>query len=411
MRQLLPDETKPFRLYTGDCRDVLAAMPEASMDTVICDPPYGLRFMGKGWDHGVPGEEFWEALMRVAKPGAMLLAFGGTRTFHRLACAIEDAGWEMRDCLMWLYGTGFPKSHNISKAIDKKLGATRPVVGTGRAGAGSLERKRRVELGYRKNLTDVNPNNYPITASATDEAVQWDGYGTAFKPGWEPIILAMKPVDGTFANNALEHGVAGRNIDGARVPLDGEMPPTGSGNGSANSKFSQVQNSGGNGGNTTPENGRWPANVVLDEEAAAMLDEQSGVLKSGARKRGQKRHSEKTQGIYGSGWAGDGTDAYPTDVPASAGGASRFFYCAKASKKERGDYNNHPTVKPVALMRWLCRLTATPTGGIVLDPFMGSGSTGIAALAEGRMFVGVDLEPDYARIAKRRIEESVNATG
>lgn len=371
-------------LFNGDCREVLAELPEACVDTVITDPPYGLEFMGKGWDKGVPGVEFWEAVLRVAKPGAMLLAFGGTRTYHRLACAIEDAGWELRDCLMWLYGTGFPKSHDVSKAIDKNAGHWR-----GRAGKIKTGNAAMSGPNYERA-----PKGDPVTAAAT----VWNGWGTALKPAWEPIILAMKPIDGTFASNALTHDVAGLNVDAARVPLAGEAPPTGSGKGSKNSKFEQVRRSKGNGGNATPDKGRWPANVVLDEEAAAMLDEQSGKSKSRAARSTKPDPNYKNK-VYDRGMGGIVSER---NQHTDEGGASRFFYCAKAGKRER-EGNDHPTVKPVALMRWLCRLTGTPTGGVVLDPFTGSGSTGVAALTEGREFVGVELDEHYAEIAAKRL--------
>jgi DNA modification methylase len=328
-------------LFVGDCRELLKPAPENSVDAVVTDPPYGLGFMGKGWDHGVPGIDFWREVLRVAKPGANLLAFGGSRTYHRLATAIEDAGFEIRDCLSWLYGTGFPKSLNLG-----------------------------------------------------------DGIGTALKPGWEPIILARKPLIGTVAANVAAFGCGGINVDGCRLEYTSDADKA-----SATPQGACTAASAGAVPNvdgcersefTRPEQiGRWPANVVLDEEAAASLDTQTG-------------------------------------------GASRFYYCAKASRSERdagleafrlrsggeateredgsagtkspragagrtsGARNYHPTVKPVALMRWLVRL-ATPKGGVVLDPFMGSGSTGIAAKLEGFDFVGLDLDPDYVAIAQARI--------
>ncbi len=345
-------------LFNGDCREVLRTLDENCVDTVITDPPYGLEFMGKGWDKGVPGEDFWREILRVAKPGAMLLAFGGTRTYHRLAVAIEDSGWVLRDCLMWLYGTGFPKSHNISKGIDKAAGAKR--VETGRVLSVTGNRKTGSNAMAQSGLgaVDVGPQKHMETLPSTPEALEWNGWGTALKPAWEPIILAMKPLDGTYASNALEHGVAGLNIEASRIPLEGEAPPTGSGKGSKNSKFEQVRRSKGNDGNETPAAGRWPANVLFDEAAAEEL-----------------------------------------------GQPSRFFYCAKAGKKDRGEGNDHPTVKPQSLMRWLARLTSTPEGGLVLDPFMGSGSTGVAAVAEGRDFCGIELDEHYIEIAASRLAE------
>ena len=334
-----------YQIAHADCRELLARFRPDTVDAFVQDPPYGLAFMGKTWDHAVPGPEYYAAQLRVAKPGAHLVAFGGTRTYHRLACAIEDAGWELRDCLMWLYGSGFPKSHNVAIAIDKQR-------------------------------------------DDTDAARQWEGYGTALKPGWEPIILARKPFTGTVAANVLEHGTGALNIDGCRV---GE---------------------------------RWPANVVMDPEAGAMLDAQTGTLKSGAWDG--KRTRPKTDGILGEFTL---TDEIPR--AGDSGGASRFFYCAKAAKKEREAglenftphtvddgrakaadnayqrgatqrHNGHPTVKPIALMRWLVRLV-TPPGGLVVDPFCGSGSTGCAAVAEGFDFLGIEREADFVALADARV--------
>lgn len=452
---------KGVSLYQGDCLDVMKTFKGDTFDSVITDPPYGLEFMGKEWDRldgggagtSKPGigersiewptfggqefgganptcakcrgrlrgrkrcsclepdwrikgnpvagggreasadsmQEFHRAwaveALRVAKPGALLLAFGGTRTFHRLACGIENAGWEIRDCLLWLYGSGFPKSLDISKAID-------------RAGSGT-ERK------------------------------DWIGWGTALKPAWEPIVLAMKPLDRTFAENALRHGVAGLNIDDARVgePLsyssgafperinrpirDGRQEPDGrawarSGPGVSNREVT----------------GRFPANVILDPEAGKMLDEQGGE-----RPRG---HAPRTRGKGGLGTSGHSGQADLEEQDFGKGGASRFFYSAKASKREREEgllgrlpclvcgsldsedhevegkrgecrRNGHPTVKPLALMQYLCRLTKTPTGGSVLDPFLGSGTTGVAALLEGRTFVGIERESESFNVARWRI--------
>ena len=391
-------------LYCGDCLDILPTLAANSVDTIITDPPYGLSFMGKDWDHGVPGAAFWAAALRVAKPGAMLLAFGGTRTFHRLTCAIEDAGWEVRDCLMWLYGSGFPKSLDISKAIDKAAGAEREQIiskwveryPNGPQGS-SCQFSQKGEASTR--------NGVPMdTLPATPAAQQWHGWGTALKPAWEPIILAMKPLDGTFANNAQRWGVAGINVDGGRIGTDGrpkrEVHPLRDdvtyggnsymgridGNSLASSKAV---------GETTV--GRWPANLLLDEAAARALDAQAGERPSGGKKGGYGPGA-----AYGGMWSQSGPR--PCGLThGDTGGASRFFYVAKASRGERGEGNGHPTVKPLALMRYLCKLTATPTGGVVLDPFMGSGTTGIAALQEGRAFIGIEKEPEYVEIARRRI--------
>jgi site-specific DNA-methyltransferase (adenine-specific) len=316
--------------------------------------------MGREWDHGVPGVEFWAEALRVAKPGAHLVAFGGARTFHRLACAIEDAGWEVRDCLSWLYGSGFPKSLDVSKAIDKSAGAEREVLGKSAYAARANTVSRAIEPG---GGVRYSVDTRLVTAPATDAARTWQGWGTALKPAWEPVILARKPLVGTVAANVLAHGTGAINVDGCRISLpEGEENPS-------IARYASTQQHGNNGWNhvnrgarfdasaaASAASGRWPANVVLDEEAAAMLGE-----------------------------------------------PSRFFYTAKASRRERGEGNTHPTVKPLALMRWLCRLVCPP-GGTILDPFAGSGTTGIAALEEGFMFVGVEREAEYAEIARKRLE-------
>lgn len=385
-------------LRHGDCLYVMPTLAEASVDAIVCDPPYGLSFMGKAWDHGVPGEPFWKEALRVAKPGAYLVAAGGTRTFHRLACAIEDAGWEMRDCLSWLYGSGFPKSLDVAKAIDKAEGMEREVVGNTATRSGRTIGNGTSD-GFHGGI--VSGHCRDITAPATDLARQWEGWGTALKPAWEPLILARKPLIGTVAANVAAHGTGALNIDGCRI-----AGPSGDGH------WTHRREIGGNGiyggggrteqdfGCTNPASGRWPANVVLDEEAAALLDAQSGDVK-GAVSNGRKA----TSGIGAAG-------IYPGVSPQipgynDRGGASRFYYCAKSSRSERsvglGDVKaTHPTVKPLALMRWLCRLV-TPPGGLILDPFMGSGTTGCAAVAEGFGFLGIEREAEYVEIARRRI--------
>ena len=367
-----------YTLHTGDCRDVMATLPAESVDAIVCDPPYGLSFMGKGWDHGVPGVDFWVEALRVLKPGGHLIAFGGTRTYHRLAVAIEDAGFEVRDCLMWLYGSGFPKSLDVSKAMDKQAGAEREVVQS-KWTTQSNKPEFATKWGFGANIE----GNYNITAPNTDLAKQWHGWGTALKPAYEPAILARKPLRGTVADNVAQWGVGGLNIDGCRVGDEDRMQkPVGN-----LTSFGSTRNH--SHGEPRPVSGRWPANVILDEDAAAALDAQSGT------------------------------------------GASRFFYTAKASRSEREagldgveqmqapngnkwtdqDYrtgktiaraNHHPTVKPIDLMRYMIRLVA-PRGAVVLDPFMGSGSTGCAAMVEGMQFIGIDITPEYVDIARRRI--------
>jgi DNA modification methylase len=367
--------------------------------------------------------EAWarEAL-RVLKPGGHLLAFGGTRTYHRLACAVEDAGFEIRDCLAWLYGSGFPKSLDVSKSIDKAAGAEREVVGVSPHSANrAVTSWHAAETAHdRGRMGTVAEGDRSLTAPATPEAERWQGWGTALKPAHEPIVLARKPLSGTVAGNVLAHGTGALNVDGCRIGTDEDRarPPR-----TANAIYG-----GGNGTNLTESEshpaGRWPANVCLDPEAAALLDEQTGTSTS--------RIGKPREGANGDGWGMTATGAEYGD----SGGASRFLYVAKASSAERnagldgfeetqvrrlsgGDFahnsgstasdkagatvrNVHPTVKPIELMRWLVRLV-TPPNGLVLDPFTGSGTTGCAAVLEGFRFVGIEREPEYAAIARARI--------
>ena len=420
-------------IICGDCLDVMRGMEPNSVDAIVTDPPYGLKFMGKDWDHGIPGVPFWEAALRVAKPGCHLLAFGGTRTFHRLTCAIEDAGWEIRDCLMWVYGSGFPKSHDVSKAIDKAAGAEREIVGP----------KMRPD---GKAMIDARPNGFDgchegydrpwkhdrdkvelqasITAPATDAVRQWEGWGTALKPAWEPIIMARKPLEGTVAANVQKWGTGAINVDASRIPANGERP-TGSGNpvNGADPKAIQPGRNGGNGGNVTPPSGRWPANLIHDGSGEVL--ELFPETKSGDTRPHKEHHVNASSYRM---------DRFKTmERNGDSGSAARFFYCAKASRSEReagmgeaperpmlwsagtknpGSFqsenthraarNNHPCVKPLALMIYLCRLI-TPPAGTILDPFMGSGTTGMAARAEGFRFIGIDKEKEYCDIAERRI--------
>jgi DNA modification methylase len=333
------------QLHHGDCLEVLRSMPDCSVDSIVTDPPYGLSFMGKKWDYDVPSVDVWVECLRVLKPGGHLLAFAGTRTQHRMAVRIEDAGFEIRDMIAWVYGSGFPKSLDVSKAIDKVAGAEREVVGkkvTGRALGGSNWRDG--DAGGQETVD--------ITAPATPEAKQWQGWGTALKPALEPITVARKPLIGTVAENVLQHGTGAINVDGGRVGTE--------------QVFTTAHKTLGDGikyGKSKPfpasemRTGRWPANFIHDgsEEATDLL-----------------------------------------------GASARFFYCAKASKADRGE-NHHPTVKPTDLMRYLCRLV-TPPNGIVLDPFNGSGSTGCAAVLEGFQYIGIEREAEYIAISEKRIE-------
>jgi DNA modification methylase len=463
-----------IQLHCGNSLDVLATLGDDSVDSIVTDPPYGLSFMGRKWDYDVPSVDIWEQCLRVLKPGGHLLAFAGTRTQHRMAVNIEDAGFEIRDMLAWIYGSGFPKSMNVGKAIDKArrdepawrvvgawlkaqreaMGHTRKSLAPLLSGHKNLEsaaanvsnwenglsfptwerwEELRHLLGFgdamdaevwRLNGRKGEPGeawaerevlgteiryNEPsgivaagrdertlierkITAPATPEAQQWDGWGTALKPALEPITVARKPFKGTVANNVLEHGTGAINIDECRV--EGRERTD---YGLKNSKRTQNNTYG------TPtasadfdaSKGRWPANLIHDgsDEVTELFPQnvkgQVGMSKTQGGHRFIEGDTETVQKF------GYGT----TDT----GSAARFFYCAKANKKDREDGNTHPTVKPTDLMRYLCRLV-TPPGGIVLDPFMGSGSTGKAAMREGFSFIGIEREEEYVAIASKRLQ-------
>jgi DNA modification methylase len=433
---------REFRVIQGDALESLSALAECSFDACLCDPPYGLEFMGKEWDApwkqsdvsralrgatsglpvgvgsgrgtsptaGRPGfdlspraslgfqkwcEEWARAVYRVLKPGAFLLAFGGTRTHHRLMCAIEDAGFEIRDCMMWLYGSGFPKSLDISKALDKRVGAEN-VIGT--------KPDRWTGKGSSLNFaTDRPQTECKITTPATPEAARWNGYGTALKPAWEPVIVAMKPCDGTFAENALKWGVAGIAVDAGRIGTSESL------NGGAYAQHGSDRHDGvgnwryrrnGDAGEFQQPTGRWPANVILDEEVGRLLDEQSGELRAG------NHPAVRSTSHFGTTVAMRGERA-STD----AGGASRFFYTAKADTAERnigGVKNTHPTVKPVDLCAYLAKLLLPPqreTPRRLLVPFSGSGSEIMGALRAGWDEVtGIERDAEYISIARRRIE-------
>lgn len=369
-------------------------MADASVDSIVTDPPYGLRFMGKRWDYDVPSEEIWRECLRVLKPGGHLLAFAGTRTQHRMAVRIEDAGFEIRDMIAWVYGSGFPKSLDVSKALDKMAGAEREVVG-------AKNNKGRVKA---DGWGMIDGGLDPITAPATEAARHWSGWGTALKPALEPITVARKPLSGTVAANVLEHGTGALNVDGCRVGtgearphLELDAKPTV--NNAYAGRMGEVSLAGGSKAVGTTTQGRWPANLIHDgsEEALAHFAGTERFNRPGNRT--QKISFSNIRNTYGGGWNPDhATSTYDGET----GSAARFFYCAKASKADRGAENVHPTVKPTALMRYLCRLI-TPPGGIVLDPFMGSGSTGKAAVLEGFNFIGIEREAEYVEIAKARI--------
>lgn len=337
-------DMKPYDIHLGNCLEVLKRIPENSVDSIVTDPPYGLAFMGKKWDYDVPDQAIWEECLRVLKPGGHLLAFAGTRTQHRMAVRIEDAGFEIRDMIAWVYGSGFPKSMDVSKAIDKAAGADRTVLSE-RANKSSFDPDGIGGGGFQRGTIQ-------ITEPATDDAKKWQGWGTALKPALEPITVARKPFKGTVAANVMEWETGAINVDGCRVATSEIL-----GRPQAEQLFfSGLKNNGYN-DNSDKRGGRWPANLIHD-----------------------------------------GSDE-PTEL---LGAAARFFYCAKTSKKDRGEGNIHPTVKPTDLMAYLCRLV-TPPGGVVLDPFMGSGSTGKAAVREGFRFIGIEMDADYLAIAEARI--------
>lgn len=425
-------ESDRYKLYTGDSRSVLKRLPAEFASSVVTDPPYELGFMGKGWDKtGVANDvELWRDAYRALKPGGYLLAFSGSRTYHRMVCAIEDAGFEIRDQIMWLYGSGFPKSMDVSKAIDKAAGAEREVFG--RRTDGRYANPMAVSGRASGIMGDVVERVAPeITAPATEAARQWSGWGTALKPAHEPICVARKPLVGTVAANVLEHGTGALNIDACRV----EHVTVDGGNLALNPHLRSHIN-GGNGGHiiaseeerrvVTPHAaGRWPANVIHDgsPDVLAQFPTSKGSGPARTLKRGTRKDS---------GWGMQDAEDQLRD--AGSGSAARFFYCAKASKSDRNagvggnpesllkhgasmrkqeeadwktrNGNPHPTVKPTELMRYLVRMI-TPPNGIVLDPFMGSGSTGRGCALEGVRFVGIDLSAEYTEIARARIDNAL----
>src|SRR5699024_8550882 len=470
-------------IHNGDCIEVLATLPDASVDAIVTDPPYGLSntgpssvadtitkwasgdrnhvptgrgFMGKSWDAFVPPPAVWDECMRVLKPGGHMVVFPGSRTQDLMGLSIRLAGFEMRDSLAWLYGSGFPKSMNVGKAIDA-------TVLTGKSGSRSIREATdsREVIGKKMGLPGKSAGQKPgtyfseameaedgkdldiraerlggsiaegghrrdldITAPATPEAAQWDGWGTALKPAFEPIVLARKPLaEKTVARNVLAHGTGAINVDACRIETEdnlnggsghgmlrlggchtldelkalavaGEKTPNGE---TATLVLARAETVKERVGEYVQPSGRWPANVLLDQHAAAWVDEQSGVLKSGALKPYQQANREHYSGAF--------PEVREVNTPANEGGASRFFYTAKAPKSERPNVDGvqHPTVKPLAIMRWLIRLV-TPPGGVVLDPFAGSAPTIEAALIEGFDPVGIEMEADYLPLIQHRID-------
>ena len=441
-------------IYAGNNLDILPELQSNSVDSIVCDPPYELGFMGKTWDNsGIAySVQLWRECLRVLKPGGHLLAFGGTRTWHRLAVAIEDAGFEIRDNIAWLYGSGFPKSLNVAKSIEAKL-----TTGSGNKTAFKKLAGEQVERGNwginsSGMVQNYRPSNYDETAGATrlgkleattDEAKQWDGWGTALKPAHEPIVVARKPVIGTVAENVLQYGTGALNIDASRIGTEDSL--------FRKSCIAQPENQTMHEGYVRPWKldknkvdeankrteeksliadtlGRWPANIILDEYTAELLDQQSGLVKG---KVGVKQLSQFT---FKPGEQSKNNRFASQKGLGDIGGASRFFYVAKANKRDRNEgleelpiqrpdlrtstgmgtfeekgvqpqRNFHPTVKPTALMQYLIRLV-TPENGVVLDPFCGSGSTGKAAILENKSFIGIELTPEYLPIIQGRLEHA-----
>ena len=385
-----------YQILLGNNLDILPTLPDNSVDSIVTDPPYELNFMNRKWDNtGIAySVELWQQCLRVLKPGGHLLAFSGSRTYHRMAVAIEDAGFEIRDMISWISNKTFPKSLNIGKAIDKAAGAKREVIGKHSAPAGKsavMTGSRTVtEAGFwARGDTDVD-----ITAPATEEAKQWDGWGTGLKPTVEPIVMARKPVEGTIANNVLKYGTGGLNIDASRIgtdsitinTFDNGAKPWGDASGEP---YTSKQST-----------GRWPANVILDPDTAELLDEQSGERVSGGGSKGVMG------GMFGN---GQDNPNRANSLYFDKGGASRFFYVAKASKRDRNEgleaSNTHPTVKPTTLMEYLIKLV-TPPGGVVLDPFTGSGYTGKAAILQGFDFIGIEMTQEYLPIIEGRLKHA-----
>ena len=410
-------ESDNYILYQGNMLDMLQEIKENSIDSIVTDPPYELNFMNKGWDNsGIAFQkETWQKCYDVLKPGGYLLAFGGSRTYHRIACAIEDAGFEIRDCIMWLYGSGFPKSMNIGLAIDKKNG---------------IEVKNNYTGANFKNNVYGKVMGGGITIETQKAQNKWNGWGTCLKPAYEPIIVARKPFKGSLVDNVIENSVGGLNIDECRVPFNGDKWKTQK-SVKTSRAFQSEETTTANGLCEANSNGRFPANVILTYDEND-FDEVCGNMpytKGGNRKNTiATRKSDKTSFGYEINTRNEFNDS---------GSASRYFYCAKASKKDRDEgldvfkentiddgrnksidnpfqrgetlrKNTHPTVKPTELMQYLIRLV-TPKNGIVLDPFMGSGSTGKAVMYENKernanyKFIGIELTEEYLPIAEARI--------
>ena len=421
-----------YKLIHGDCIEEMKKMGENSVDAIVTDPPYELGFMGKSWDKsGIANNiEVWKQAYRVLKPGGHMLAFSGTRTYHRMVCAIEDAGFEIRDQLAWIYGSGFPKSQNVGKMIDKKAGAVRKVIGKKVAPNG-----QKYPEGYEKNSDLFSRANADLTEPATNDAKKWDGWGTALKPAQEPIVLARKPLgESTVAKNVIKYGTGAININDCRVGNEIRTTPVSSDD-DRDDKTMFGMNAKIHHEREETSKGRWPANIIHDGS-----DEVLEIFPDTGKATGKIVHqSRKRKGFMLSGSEDNVQKANSPDNYGDGGSAARFFYCGKANKNDRDEglddfedkyvkkhiiqnegrkdagkmetsfprKNNHPTVKPTELMKYLIKLI-TPKHGVVLDPFMGSGSTGKAAMLLGNKFIGIDMTKEYIPIAENRISHALS---
>ena len=453
-------------LFCNDSLKQLKLMADNSVDSIITDPPYGLSFMGKKWDYDVPSEEIWKECLRVLKPGGTALIFAGSRTQHRMAVRVEDAGFMLKDTIMWVYGTGFPKAADISKQIDKrggkniswfgkwlkdwrkdnnitqksvsvlfpsKTGGLTGCVANWELGLNiptieqfnticshfdlpfkSIEELERKVIGSKKSgcfnssedrhtIGATNAVDVEITTSATDEAKLWDGWKShALKPAYEPILVCMKPNDGTYANNALTHGVSGLNIADCRVPIEGEDTRSAGNRTSTFGNMDTISGGDGSGGYTPAKEGRFPANLIHDGS-----DEVISLFPNDAQRFFYTAKPSKKERDYGM-----STFEYKqaSGLPMRSKDGNRGGEGIDGTKTDRNTVrkNVHPTVKPISLMEYLCKLTSTPTGGVILDPFMGSGTTGIAAVNTNRDFIGIELSSEYFRIATERIYQAID---
>lgn len=402
MRQFLNDRVA---LFAGDCLDVLPTFDPDSFDAVVCDPPYHLGFMGKDWDRGSVAFDpaTWAAVLRVVKPGGHLVAFAAPKNAHRLICAIEDAGFEIRDTIMWLFGSGFPKSLDVSKAIDKAAGAQREVVGRYQPPNGSIwnlsndtARSEIGAIGHSHRATSLS-----VTAPATDDARRWQGWGTALKPAYEPIVLARKPLsEASVALNVLRWGTGALNIDGGRV---GEGVRVTTGNGKRERKDGWGMQGGIIGGSDL---GRWPANIIHDGSEEVLAGFPETGLSAGGTLKATPKFANQGGGASWRSKARDGPNGFGFG---DTGSAARFFYTAKADAQDRAG-SRHPTVKPIDLLQYLVRLV-TPPGGKILDPFAGTGTTGEAAWREGFSATLIEREPDYCADIERRLQLCLSGPG